>query len=88
MGKDATQLLRHCVRLLVRVSTDLLAIRLSGNYNFHFSFIVDQSVNGHILQNQVLLLCFWWCHCHSMHVDFGLYIFCLEFNVFKHFRTH
>ncbi|OWM75006.1 hypothetical protein CDL15_Pgr021357 [Punica granatum] len=30
MGKDATQLLRHCVRLLVRVSTDLRAIRLSG----------------------------------------------------------
>lgn len=31
MGKDGTQLLRHCVRLLVRVSTDLLAVRLSGN---------------------------------------------------------
>lgn len=31
MGKDATQLLRHCVRLLVIVSTDLLAVRLSGN---------------------------------------------------------
>ncbi|XP_010271456.1 PREDICTED: lysine-specific histone demethylase 1 homolog 3-like [Nelumbo nucifera] len=30
MGKDATQLLRHCVRLLVLVSTDLLAVRLSG----------------------------------------------------------
>ncbi|XP_068639643.1 lysine-specific histone demethylase 1 homolog 3-like [Aristolochia californica] len=30
MGKDGTQLLRHCVRLLVLVSTDLLAIRLSG----------------------------------------------------------
>lgn len=30
MGKDGTQLLRHCVRLLVRVSTDLLAVRLSG----------------------------------------------------------
>ncbi|KAI9113390.1 hypothetical protein K1719_015915 [Acacia pycnantha] len=30
MGKDGTQLLRHCVRLLVRVSTDLVAVRLSG----------------------------------------------------------
>ncbi|KAL1312045.1 hypothetical protein HN51_038681 [Arachis hypogaea] len=30
MGKDGTQLLRHCVRLLVRVSTDLLAVRVSG----------------------------------------------------------
>ncbi|XP_047157231.1 lysine-specific histone demethylase 1 homolog 3 [Vigna umbellata] len=30
MGKDGTQLLRHCLRLLVRVSTDLLAVRLSG----------------------------------------------------------
>ncbi|KAE9600133.1 putative spermine oxidase transcription regulator Homeodomain-LIKE family [Lupinus albus] len=30
MGKDGTQLLRHCVRLLVRVSTDLLAVRMSG----------------------------------------------------------
>ncbi|XP_050213868.1 lysine-specific histone demethylase 1 homolog 3 isoform X2 [Mercurialis annua] len=30
MGKDGTQLLRHCVRLLVLVSTGLLAVRLSG----------------------------------------------------------
>lgn len=30
MGKDGTQLLRHCVRLLVLVSTDLVAVRLSG----------------------------------------------------------
>ncbi|KAL5557928.1 hypothetical protein UlMin_034139 [Ulmus minor] len=30
MGKDGTQLLRHCVRLLVLISTDLLAVRLSG----------------------------------------------------------
>lgn len=30
LGKNATQLLRHCVRLLVLVSTDLLAVRLSG----------------------------------------------------------
>ncbi|KAI3989115.1 hypothetical protein MKX01_033151 [Papaver californicum] len=30
LGKDGTQLLRHCVRLLVLVSTDLLAVRLSG----------------------------------------------------------
>ncbi|XP_078448377.1 LSD1-like 3 [Wolffia australiana] len=30
LGKDATQLLRHCIRLLVLVSTDLLAVRLSG----------------------------------------------------------
>ncbi|KAL5985882.1 hypothetical protein ACLOJK_027872 [Asimina triloba] len=30
LGKDGTQLLRHCVRLLVRVSTDLFAVRLSG----------------------------------------------------------
>ncbi|GMH13939.1 hypothetical protein Nepgr_015780 [Nepenthes gracilis] len=30
MGKDGTQLLRHCVRILVLVSTDLLAVRASG----------------------------------------------------------
>ncbi|XVE56127.1 hypothetical protein DITRI_Ditri03aG0212800 [Diplodiscus trichospermus] len=30
MGKDGTQLLRHCVRLLVLVSTDLSAVRSSG----------------------------------------------------------
>lgn len=30
MGKNGTQLLRHCVRLLVLVSTNLLAVRLSG----------------------------------------------------------
>ncbi|XP_075082216.1 lysine-specific histone demethylase 1 homolog 3 isoform X1 [Nicotiana tabacum] len=30
LGKDGTQLLRHCVRILVKVSTDLLAVRLSG----------------------------------------------------------
>ncbi|CAM8981727.1 unnamed protein product [Rhodiola kirilowii] len=30
MGKDGTQLLRHCVRILVLVSTNLLAVRLSG----------------------------------------------------------
>lgn len=30
MGKDGTQLLRHCVRMLVLVSTDLVAVRLSG----------------------------------------------------------
>ncbi|XP_062201491.1 lysine-specific histone demethylase 1 homolog 3-like [Phragmites australis] len=30
LGKNATQLLRHCVRLLVLVSTDLVAVRLSG----------------------------------------------------------
>ncbi|KAI9200493.1 hypothetical protein LWI28_008966 [Acer negundo] len=30
MGKDGTQLLRYCVRLLVRVSTDLQAVRVSG----------------------------------------------------------
>lgn len=33
MGKDGTQLLRHCVRLLVLVSTDLLAVRSSGIRN-------------------------------------------------------
>jgi hypothetical protein len=33
MGKDGTQLLRHCVRLLVLVSTDLLAVRLSGIFS-------------------------------------------------------
>lgn len=37
MGKDGTQLLRHCVRLLVLVSTDLLSVRLSGIV-FHFWF--------------------------------------------------
>lgn len=30
MGKDGTQLLRQCVRILVLVSTDLLAVRVSG----------------------------------------------------------
>ncbi|XP_051138983.1 lysine-specific histone demethylase 1 homolog 3 [Andrographis paniculata] len=30
MGKNGTQLLRHCVRLLVLVSNDLLAVRSSG----------------------------------------------------------
>ncbi|KAM7274052.1 hypothetical protein ACFE04_028716 [Oxalis oulophora] len=30
LGKDGTQLLRHCVRILVRVSTNLLAVRMSG----------------------------------------------------------
>ncbi|KAI4983261.1 hypothetical protein ZWY2020_023753 [Hordeum vulgare] len=30
LGKNATQLLRHCVRLLLLVSTDLVAVRLSG----------------------------------------------------------
>jgi monoamine oxidase len=30
MGKDGTQLLRHCVRLLLIVSTDMLAVRQSG----------------------------------------------------------
>ncbi|WOK99019.1 lysine-specific histone demethylase [Canna indica] len=30
LGKNSTQLLRHCVRLLVLVSTDLIAVRLSG----------------------------------------------------------
>lgn len=32
MGKDGTQLLRHCVRILVLVSTDLIAVRSSGIY--------------------------------------------------------
>lgn len=36
MGKDGTQLLRHCVRLLVLVSTDLLAVRSSGIYVYYF----------------------------------------------------
>jgi hypothetical protein len=36
MGKDGTQLLRHCLRLLVRVSTDLGAVRLSGSYFINF----------------------------------------------------
>ncbi|GAB2267722.1 hypothetical protein Dimus_002704 [Dionaea muscipula] len=30
LGKDGTQLLRHCVRILELVSTDLVAVRLSG----------------------------------------------------------
>lgn len=39
MGKDGTQLLRHCVRLLVRVSTDLHAVRVSGTvFLFLLSF--------------------------------------------------
>ncbi|KAH9606034.1 hypothetical protein KSS87_006671 [Heliosperma pusillum] len=32
LGKDGTQLLRHCVRILVLVSTDLVAVRLSDIY--------------------------------------------------------
>ena len=36
MGKAGTQLLRHCVRLLVLVSTDLLAVRLSGIVSLFF----------------------------------------------------
>lgn len=41
MGKDGTQLLRHCVRLLVLVSTDLLAVRLSGIFcSSHFLFLL------------------------------------------------
>lgn len=40
MGKDGTQLLRHCLRLLVRVSTDLAAIRLSGSYFIYLLFII------------------------------------------------
>lgn len=38
MGKDKTQLLRQCVRLLVLVSTDLLSVRLSGKI-FHFPVV-------------------------------------------------
>ncbi|CAN8231831.1 unnamed protein product [Cochlearia groenlandica] len=30
MGKNGTQLLRHCVHILVRVTNDLFAVRLSG----------------------------------------------------------
>ena len=30
MGKDGTRLLRECVHILVLVSTDLVAVRLSG----------------------------------------------------------
>ncbi|KAG7620694.1 TFIIS/LEDGF domain superfamily [Arabidopsis suecica] len=30
MGKNGTQLLRHCVHILVRVTSDLFALRLSG----------------------------------------------------------
>jgi energy-coupling factor transporter transmembrane protein EcfT len=33
MGKDGTQLLRHCVRLLLVVATDLLSIRQSGTHH-------------------------------------------------------
>lgn len=43
MGKDGTQLLRHCVRLLVLVSTDLVAVRSSGIgllYACHIFFII------------------------------------------------
>lgn len=40
MGKDATQLLRHCIRLLVLVSTDLLAVRLSGTSLFSIYFLL------------------------------------------------
>jgi len=47
MGKDGTQLLRHCVRLLVLVSTDLLAVRLSGIYVCFF--------RGHDLHENVYM---------------------------------
>lgn len=46
MGKDGTQLLRHCVRLLVRVSTDLLAVRLSGKIS---SVLVWSYIYAYIL---------------------------------------
>lgn len=42
MGKDGTQLLRHCVRLLVLVSTDLLAVRSSG-IDLSFWFCMQNS---------------------------------------------
>jgi len=44
MGKDGTQLLRHCVRLLVLVSTDLLAVRSSG-IDLSFWFCMQNSHN-------------------------------------------
>lgn len=62
MGKDGTQLLRHCVRLLVRVSTDLLAVRLSGNVFFFFLFrssvfayIMYSSLQGDMCADRVCL---------------------------------
>jgi hypothetical protein len=53
MGKDGTQLLRHCVRLLVLVSTDLLAVRLSG-IDLSFWFFCMQ----HILMHMYIEECF------------------------------
>nr|CAB3500319.1 unnamed protein product [Digitaria exilis] len=37
LGKNATQLLRHCLRLLVLVSTDLVAVRLSVEHGIPMS---------------------------------------------------
>ncbi|XVF36004.1 hypothetical protein REPUB_Repub19eG0020500 [Reevesia pubescens] len=51
MGKDGTQLLRHCVRLLVLVSTDLLAVRSSGIglfYAYHIYFIIHNVHAWHL----------------------------------------
>lgn len=39
MGKNGTQLLRHCVHILVRVTSDLFAVRLSGIGYFLLSTI-------------------------------------------------
>lgn len=38
MGKNGTQLLRHCVHILVRVTSDLFAVRLSGIWLFSFKY--------------------------------------------------
>jgi hypothetical protein len=43
LGKNSTQLLRHCVRLLVLVSTDLVAVRLSGEHcGFYLNLVFIQ----------------------------------------------
>jgi len=60
MGKDGTQLLRHCLRLLVRVSTNLLAVRLSGSYLFlsliYGSLCMWVSLFTYVLYLSILLL--------------------------------
>lgn len=53
MGKDGTQLLRHCVRLLLVVATDLLSIRQSGSSSFILS--LNQIASFH-------RVCFGFCH--------------------------
>lgn len=57
LGKNATQLLRHCVRLLVIVSTDLLAVRSSGMGVPLFYYGVVESLTVSFCTNYFLFSC-------------------------------